>query len=86
MVSFTFENINSSRREFSIVKLYLNEKLAGEIQKPLRINWMEPGGLEGEPNAAVFLGINYVGSVDDLRIYYRSLTGPRIKMLYQAAQ
>lgn len=86
MVSFTFENINSSRREGSIVKLYLNEKLAGEIRKPLRINWMEPDSLEGEPNAAVFLGINYVGCVDDLRIYHRSLTGARIKMLYQAAQ
>ena len=86
MVSLTFENINTSRREDSSVKLYLNEKFAGEIRKPLRINWMEPDGLEGEPNAAIFLGINYVGSVDDLRIYHRSLPGARIKMLYQAAQ
>jgi len=86
MVSFTFENVNPDGDDASVAKLYLNGNLVGQVRNPLHIKWMEPYAFKAAPNAAVFLGINYVGSVDDLRIYYRALSGPRIKMLYKAAE
>lgn len=86
MVTFTFENVNPDGHDTSVSKAYVNGELAGQIRQPLHIQWMEPDHLKAGQNAAVFLGINYVGSVDDLRIYDRALSGSRIQMLYKMAE
>ena len=86
MVTFTFENVNPDGQNTSVAKAYINGVLAGQIRKPLSIRWMDPDDLQAGQNAAVFLGINYIGSVDDLRIYDRALSEPRIQMLYKMAE
>jgi hypothetical protein len=47
---------------------------------------MEPGRPKTEQNAAIFLGIDYVGGVDDLRIYERALSQPRLRMLHDRTE
>lgn len=86
MVTLTFENVNPDGHDTSVARLYLNGDLAGQIRRPLHIKWMEPDALKAGQNAAVFLGINYVGSVDDLRIYDRALPQQTIHMLYKVAE
>jgi hypothetical protein len=86
MVTFTFEDVNPRGQEKSVAKIYLNEKLEGEIRQPLHIKWMEPGTPKTEQNAAIFLGINYVGGVDDLRIYERALSQPRLQKLHDRTE
>ena len=86
MVTFTFEDVNPRGQEQSVAKIYLYEKLEGEIRQPLHIQWMEPGTPKAAQNAAIFLGINYVGGVDDLRIYERALSQPRLQMLHDRTE
>ena len=86
MVTFTFENVNPEDHDTSVAKAYINGDLAGQIWQPLHIHWMDPDALRAEQNAAFFIGINYIGSVDDLRIYDRALSKPRIQMLYNMAE
>ena len=86
MVTFTFENVNPDGHDTSVAKAYLNGDLVGQIRQPLHIQWMDPDNLKAEQNAAVFIGINYIGSVDDLRMYDRALSEPRIQMLYKMAK
>lgn len=83
MVTFTFENVNPDGHDTSVAKAYVNGDLAGQIRQPLHFQWMDPDDLKAGQNAAVFLGINYIGSIDDLRIYDRALSEPRIQMLYK---
>jgi len=47
---------------------------------------MEPGTPKAAQIAAIFLGINYVGGVDDLRIYERALSQPRLQMLHDRTE
>jgi hypothetical protein len=85
-VTFTFENVNPGGQDTSVAKSYINGVLAGQIRQPLHVQWMEPDDLKTEHNAAVFLGINYIGGIDDLRIYDRALPEPTIQMLYKIAK
>jgi hypothetical protein len=78
MVTFTFEDVNPRGQEQSVAKIYQNEKLEGEIRQSLHIQWMEPGTPKAAQNAAIFLGINSVGGVDDLRIYELALSQLRL--------
>jgi len=86
MVTFTFEDVNPCGQEQSVAKIYLNEELEGEIRQSLHIQWMEPGTPKAAQNAAIFLGFNYVGGVDDLRIYERALSQPRLQMLHDRTE
>lgn len=86
MVTFTFENVNPDGHDTSVANLYLNGHLAGQMRQPLHIKWMDPDTSQAERNAAIFLGINYVGCIDDLRIYDRALSQQRIQMLYKVAE
>lgn len=86
MVTFTFENVNPAGHDSSVAKLYLNGRLAGQIRQPLYIQWMDPDAPKAERNAAVFLGIQYVGGVDDLRIYNRALSPLTIQILHNVAE
>lgn len=86
MVTFTFDDVNPDGQNTSVAKVYLNGHLAGQIQQPLHVEWMNPDASKAGRNAAVFLGINYVGSIDDLRIYDRALSQQRIQILHKAAE
>jgi hypothetical protein len=84
MVTLTLRGVNPNADEDSVASLYLNGKLAGEVKQPLRFVWMAPG--EAEPDAAMFLGINYIGGMDDLRIYDKELSEKEVRMLPGAAK
>lgn len=86
MVTLTFESVNPEGNDASLVKFYLNGQLVGQIQPSLRIKWMDPVASKAVRDAAVFLGIRYVGGIDDLRIYEKALPRQRIQMLYEAAE
>ncbi len=86
MVSFTFEDVNPDGQDSSVAKVYLNGELASQMRQPLHIKWMNPNTPSAERNAAVFLGINYVGSIDDLRIYDRALSQQDIQLLHKLAE
>ena len=86
MVTFTFENVNPGDGNDCLCKLYIDGELVGQMRQSLQIRWMDPADGKAEQEAAVFLGVNYVGGIDDLRIYGRALSANRVRRLYQAAQ
>lgn len=73
-VAFTWEKFNTDDK--SKAKLFLNGKPQGELTTPMKFTW-EP------ERAVIMLGINYVGWLDDLTIFNRSLTDPEIKLISQ---
>lgn len=82
-VAFTFDGVNVDGPGVSTARLYLDGRLVGQISAPLRIEWMHPDQRNVEQDAAVFLGINYVGDIDDLRIYNKALMPREIQLLHQ---
>lgn len=83
LVTFSFENVNPDGDHKTLSKLFLNGELAGQIQQPLQVLWMQPNALNNEHDAAIFLGIHYVGSIDELRVYRRALSETTLKRLHQ---
>ena len=76
-VCFTWENVNSTDTEkVGIAKLFLNGELRGEIKGPLKFTW-EP------EKAAIMLGINYIGLLDDLAIFNKPLAADEVRILYE---
>lgn len=74
-VVFTFEGINDAKRP-PIGRLYLNGKLQGSIEKwDMTFAW-DPA------KVLLQLGANYVGTMDDLAVFDRSLTQAEVAALY----
>ncbi len=80
-VVFTFSDVNSTTGTESTASLYLNGKLQGTLQKPLRFTW-ESSDPEAK-EAVIMLGINYVGDMDDVAIFGRALTADEVKALHE---
>ena len=76
-VVFTFEDINASAGDLSSASLYVNSKLQGTIRQPLVYKW-------DLNKVAIMLGIEYIGDLDDLMIFRRSLTPQEVAWLYQS--
>ena len=78
-VVFCFGNINSGRRD-GWGKLYLDGKEQGAFRDwPLAFNWVEN-------QSALTLGLSYVGWIDDVAVFNRSLTGPEVQTLFQLTE
>jgi len=74
-VVFTLENIND-RTKPPVGKLYLNGKLQGTIEKwDMSFDW-DPA------KVLLVLGANYVGYMDDLAVFDRSLTDAEVERIY----
>lgn len=71
-VAFTWTSFNSANAGKSL--LYLNGKPQGGIEGRQQFTW-DP------EKAAIMLGINYVGWIDELAIYDRALSLQEIKIL-----
>lgn len=78
-VVFTFDNFNSLMGQPSSASLFVNGKLQGSINQPMRFDW--PKSTETK-EAMIMLGINYVGDMDELAIFRRALSADEIKRLY----
>lgn len=77
-VAATFEDFNQEGK-LGVAKLYVNGKMAGILRRPQRFTW-------GTERLAIMLGINYVGQLDDLAIFDRSLSGDEVKEVMELPQ
>jgi hypothetical protein len=75
-VAFTFEHFNTGRAG-GVARLYLDGALQGSLTGRAQTFTWDP------PDVAIGLGLNYIGSIDDLAIFKRALTGAEIHTLRQ---
>lgn len=76
-VCFTWKNINSPDNEPAVAALYLDGELQGTIERPMTFTWQAD-------KAALMLGLNYIGLMDELKVFSRPLNASQIKHLAQA--
>ena len=74
-VLFTFSGINDSNNRPAKATFYLNGQSQGTIEQPLKFTW-------DVKKAAIMLGIEYIGDIDDLMIFRRELNASEVKFLY----
>lgn len=72
-VCFTWKDVNAGETAAS-AKLYLNGELQGEIKRPLQITW-------NAERAAMMVGLNYIGLIDELKVFSRELAPEEIRSL-----
>jgi hypothetical protein len=73
-VVITFSDINSTQNKRSNAKLYLDGKLQGSIDREIEMSW----NAQSDPPAAIMLGLNYIGDLDELVIFNRALTAEEV--------
>ncbi len=74
-VAFTFERFNTGKQD-GLATLYLNAEKQGELANRTQTFTWDPA------QAAVMLGLNYVGLMDDLGLFDRALTKQEIAFVY----
>ena len=75
-VLFTFSDFNVENKSGKS-RLYLDGKLQGTLTRPQHFTWESK-------NAAIMIGLSYIGDMDDLAIFNRSLTTSQIQRLYKS--
>jgi len=73
-IAITFSEVNTTK---SVFKLYLNGKFIGEIKD---IN--DPFTWE-EENAKIMLGLGYIGLMDELTVFDKSLDNNEVKTIFE---
>jgi hypothetical protein len=73
-VAWTFEGINAADGRAATCCLYLDGQLQGTLERPLKFDW----NLE---RTAIMLGLDYVGDLDELMLFDRSLSAEEIVRL-----
>lgn len=73
-IAITFSEVNTTK---SVFKLYLNGKFIGEIKD---IN--DPFTWE-EENAKIMLGLGYIGLMDELTVFDKSLDKNEVKTIFE---
>lgn len=75
-VCFTWSDVNSSQAAAASCNLYLNGQGQGTYQRPLKFSW-DP------QRSAIMLGINYIGLMDELKVFPVALTPGQVQQLSQ---
>ncbi|MBT5925928.1 MAG: LamG domain-containing protein [Verrucomicrobia bacterium] len=75
-VLFTWSNYNSGDKE-GVAKLYLNGELKGEIS-----GWSQTFTWKSEETIKLYLGLNYIGLLDEVSCFDRVLTSQEIKWYF----
>lgn len=70
-VAFTFAGINSSEGKPATSTLYVDGKPIGSLQQPIQFTW-------DTKKAAIMLGLDYIGDLDELMIFDRALTAEEV--------
>lgn len=70
-VALSVEHVNTDK---SSATLYLDGRAQGTLSQPLRFSW-------DKTQTAIMLGIEYIGDLDDLMIFNRSLTAGEVQGL-----
>jgi len=74
-VLFTFSGVNDSNNRPGKATLYINGQPQGTLEQPLQFTW-------DVKKAAIMLGIEYIGDIDELMIFRRELNAGEVKYLY----
>jgi Concanavalin A-like lectin/glucanases superfamily len=74
-VLFTFSGINDSNKRPAKATFYINGQSQGTLLQPLQFTW-------DVKKAAIMLGIEYIGDIDDVMIFRRELNASEVKFLY----
>jgi concanavalin A-like lectin/glucanase superfamily protein len=74
-VVFTFERFNTGRAD-GVAKLYLNGELRGTLGPREQTFTWDP------ERTVIALGLGYIGLLDELSIFRRSLDGGEVRVLY----
>lgn len=74
-VCFTWDNINAADNAAATTALYLNGQPHGKLVQPMQFTW-EP------EKAAIMLGINYIGLMDELMLFNRALSAEQVAVLF----
>lgn len=74
LVTIVYENINDTGK--ARATFYINGKMQGDRKIPEGFTW----DLE---KSKIFLGLNYVGQMDDLAIFNKALSAREIEAIYQ---
>ena len=75
-VCFTWSDVNSASGSESRADFYLNGQHQGTLQRPLKFTW-------DKERAAMMLGINYIGLMDELSIFSTPLDASQVQQLFQ---
>jgi hypothetical protein len=75
-VAFTFEGINAEGNQPARTALYLDGKLQGALEGPMKFTW-DPS------KTAVMIGIEYIGDMDELIILDRPITAQQLKAVME---
>ena len=75
-VAFSFEDINATDPKSTQSSLYLDGKLQGVLQGPMRFTW-DP------TKTAIMIGIEYIGDMDELMIFNRPLNAQELQTVIQ---
>ncbi|MCY2984957.1 MAG: hypothetical protein NTY15_15140 [Planctomycetota bacterium] len=73
-VAFTFEGINSADGKPATSTLFVDGKTIGSLKQPTKFTW-------DLNKAAIMLGLDYIGDLDDLMIFDRALSAEEIATL-----
>ena len=73
-VAFTYRGINAADNQPATTTLYLDGKSMGSLQQPQKFTW-DP------KKAAIMLGLDYIGDLDELMIFDRDLSNDEIGIL-----
>ncbi|MBC8350476.1 MAG: M48 family metalloprotease [Planctomycetes bacterium] len=84
-LTMTFENANPEGDGTSLIKFYIDGELRGQTRRLLKIDWMDPDAAGPKPNSATFLGIDYIGDIDEFRIYDRAILEDQILVIRDLA-
>ncbi len=75
-VAFTVEGINASENKPARTALFLDGKLQGALEGPMKFTW-DPA------KTAIMIGIEYIGDMDELFLFDRPLNADELKMVIQ---
>ncbi len=78
-VAYTFENINASNGSDATATLYLNGQSQGKLVQPMQFKW-------DITKVAIMLGIEYIGDLDELMLFKRSLSAEEVATIYNASK
>ena len=75
-VLFTFSGVNASDHRPGKATLYINGQSQGKLEQPMQFSW-------DIKKAAIMLGIEYIGDIDDLMIFSKELNADEVMYLYK---
>ena len=73
-VAISFQRINAPQSQPARASLYLDGKLQGTLEGPMKFTW-DPS------HTAIMIGIEYIGDIDELMIFDRALTPQELPLI-----